>query len=68
MSEEKTKSGPKRTTKISYQRCCICGGMKKEQDVSPSKVCVECIEKINRNKDNSGFWRSNKKNVVVRRK
>ena len=58
MSEEKSKRGPKRTTKISYQRCSVCGGMKKEQDITASKACVECIEKINRNKDQPGFWRS----------
>ena len=68
MSEEKTKTGRKHTTKISYQRCSICGGMKKEQDITPSRACVECFEKLNRNKDKSGFWQAYATNKNIKQK
>ena len=48
-SEEKDKKRTKHTTKIVYHRCNICGGRKREENMSfvtgKEKFCQECYDK-----------------------
>ena len=61
MSEEKGKRVQKRTTKISYRRCTICGARKKEQDMyGLHDICKPCVEKQHKNLetgDGKSHWR-----------
>ena len=55
MSDEgNDKKTSKRTSRIQYERCNVCGARKKEQDMIKKGLCTECYEKMFRRKD--GYW------------
>ena len=57
MSDEgKDEKKSKRTSRIKYVKCSVCGGRKQEQNMGNKVVCNECAEKQNQKRD--GFWKS----------
>jgi len=60
MSDDKDQEKGKRqrrTSKIVYHRCSVCGGRKKEEYMAANKQhCMECVEKNSTNP--SSFWNS----------
>ena len=56
MSDEgKDKKNSKRTLRIKYVKCSVCGGRKQEQNMVNEVACIECYEKQNQRRDS--FWK-----------
>ena len=67
MSDEgKDKKTSKRTLRINYLRCVVCGARKKEQDmIIQTFVCYDCYEK--QNKRRNGFWQNDHTREMTKR-
>ena len=45
-NDEKVKKPQKQRARINYLKCLICGGRKKEEDMSNHNFCGDCVVKL----------------------